>query len=250
MKKPQPFSIAEAKDRNLIGHMLAQARIAAGMSLAELSRALAPYGLEITKSGLSRWERGERMPTPYQMMALCRVLSIRNPLEMYAEDLNDAGLRRLAAYRDELVASGQYRTDVIEFADIRLYDVAVSAGTGSFLDSDDYTLLHVPAASVPAGTDYALRVSGRSMEPVFQDGQLVWVQETQTLRPGEIGIFSLDGESLMKLYEEREPEETEEYLDAENVLHKQSVLISFNAAFAPRVIRPDSYFRILGRVLR
>ena len=246
------FRIDEARERNLIGRMLADARAAAGLSLTELAGMLAPYGLAITKSGLSRWERGERTPTAYQMLALCRVLRIRNPLDMYAEDLNDAGLRLLAAYRDRLAASGRYRPDTIELVDVRLYDVAVSAGTGSFLDSADYELLRVPAATVPAGTDYALRVSGSSMEPVYRDGQLVWVQEAERLRPGEVGVFSLDGESFLKLYQERDPDEAdaEAYIDAENVLHRQPVLISFNPAYAPRVVRPDNYFRVLGRVLR
>ena len=252
MRKTEPvFSITAARDRNILGKMLTEARAAAGLSLDELSRALEPYGLSITKSGLSRWERGDRTPTVYQMMALCRVLDIRNPLEMYAEELNDAGLRKLAAYRDQLVASGRYAPDTIAYAEIRLYDVAVSAGPGSFLDSGSYEMIRVPAAAVPEGTDFALRVSGRSMEPVYQDGQIVWVRETQILRPGEVGIFSLDGESLMKLYQEKTPDPAgaEEYIDAEGVLHRQPVLISFNPAFPPRVIRPDSYFRILGRVL-
>lgn len=243
------FSIIDAKGKNLIGEMLSDARAAAGLSLVEVCHALAAYDLTITKSGLSRWERGERTPSAYQMMALCGVLDIPNPLDIYTDELNEAGLRKVSAFRNALIASGQYSAARVDYIDIRLYNVAVSAGTGSFLDSDDYELLRVPETAVPVGTDYALRVGGHSMEPVYQDGQIIWVHETETIRPGEVGIFSVDGESLVKLYRERIPEDTEIYIDAENVLHMQPVLVSFNPAFEPRVISPDSYFKVLGRVI-
>ncbi len=226
--KPR-LRIDEAKAQNLIGHLLSDAREAAGLSLTELSQALEPHGLTITKSGLSRWENGDRSPSAYQMLALSRVLSIRNPLDMYVD------LPEPVSFAD--------------YVEVRLFRVAVSAGPGSFLDGDDYELLRVPRASVPAGTDYALRIGGNSMEPVYRDGQIVWVRAAETLRPGEVGVFSLDGESLLKQYDERDPAEAEDYLDAENILHKQPVLVSFNPAYAPRPVRPGSYFRILGRVL-
>ncbi len=225
------FRIDEAKAGNLIGRLLEEARVTAGMSLTDLSRALSPYGLDISKSGLSRWENGDRTPSAYQMMALCEVLSIPNPLDMYAEE--------------ELPEPVSFA----EYVDVRLYRVAVSAGPGSFLDGDDFELLRVPRASVPSGTDYALRVSGNSMEPAYRDGQIVWVRAARSLRPGEVGVFSLDGESLLKQYDERVPEDAEDYLDAENILHRQPVLRSFNPAYAPRPVRPESYFQILGRVL-
>lgn len=244
-----PVSITAAKEHNLIGRLLAEARTAGGMTLGEVCRRLRMYDLHITVSGLSRWERGERTPTAYQMMALCQALDIPNPLGIYTEELNDAGLQKLLACRSALAASDEYRKERVRYIDIRLYDIAVSAGPGSFLDSDDYELLRVPDTAVPAGTDFALRVSGCSMEPVYQDGQILWVREVQTIRPGEVGIFSVDGESLVKLYQERIPEDTEAYLDAENVLHRQPVLISFHPDYAPRVIGPGSYFRVLGRVL-
>lgn len=255
-KKESPFRLAEAKERNIIGELLSGARREAGLSREGLSRALADYGLDISASGISKWEQGTRTPTAYHMLALCRVLRIHDPLEMYAEDLNAAGLRKLADYREDLIASGRYapvrpRGAEIEYLDVKLYNIAVSAGTGSFLDGEDYELLHVPRDTVPAGTDFALRVSGNSMEPVYQNGQIVWVRETETIRPGEVGIFVCDGDSYMKLYEEREPDSSviEEFTDSYGRVRPQPVLISYNEAYAPRAILPTSFFRVVGRVL-
>ena len=256
MGKTEYFQISDAREKNVIGEMLSAARRDAKLTRSGLSEALAKHGLEISASGISKWEQGTRTPTAYHMMALCRVLHIHNPLEMYAADLNSAGLRKLADYRDDLVASGRYapvkpRSAEIEYLDVKLYNIAVSAGTGSFLDGEDYELLRVPRDTVPAGTDFALRVSGDSMEPVYQNGQIVWVRETETIRPGEVGIFIHDGDSFMKLYGEREPDGAmrEEFTDSYGQVRPQPVLVSYNKAYAPRVILPTSFFKVVGKVL-
>lgn len=255
-KMEQSFQITDAKEKNIVGEMLIEARRSAKLTRDGLSKALAKHGLEISASGISKWEQGTRTPTVYHMMALCQVLHIHNPLEMYADDLNSAGLKKLADYRDDLAASGKYapvkpRNAEIEYLDVKLYNIAVSAGTGSFLDGEDYEMLRVPKDTVPMGTDFALRVSGNSMEPVYQNGQIVWVRETETIRPGEVGIFIHDGDSLMKLYEEREPDEgvIEEFTDSYGQVRPQTLLVSYNEAYAPRVILPTSFFKVVGRVL-
>ena len=254
--KEQPFSIDGAREKNLIGWLLGDARRAAGLSRERLCAALSAYGLDISPYGISKWEQGARTPNAYQLMALCRALSVRNPLELYAEELDAAGLRKLAEYRDDLIASGRYapkrpRAAEIEYVELKLYDIAASAGTGSFLDSGDYELLRVPRDTVPAGTDCAIRVSGSSMEPVYRDGQIVWVRQTETIRPGEVGIFVQDGESFIKLYEERMPEasEIEDFTDSYGAVRMQPVLVSYNKKYAPRAVPAASYLKVVGRVL-
>jgi SOS-response transcriptional repressor LexA len=48
--------------------------------------------------------------------------------------------------------------------------------------------------------DYALRISGNSMEPRYRDGDILLVQETDTLEFGELGIFILDGSGFFKVF--------------------------------------------------
>ena len=42
-------------------------------------------------------------------------------------------------------------------------------------------MVSFPEKSVPKGADFGVRVSGDSMEPVYHDGQIVWVEECETV---------------------------------------------------------------------
>ena len=78
-----------------------------------------------------------------------------------------------------------------------LYSLAVSAGTGQFLDGESYEMQPV-GPEVPEEANFGVRVAGDSMEPRFHDGQTVWVHQQPTLTPGEIGVFLYDGSAYLK----------------------------------------------------
>jgi len=80
---------------------------------------------------------------------------------------------------------------------LRLYNLPVSAGTGNFLDDSSYEEIEAPSY-VPVAVDFALRVSGDSMEPLIRDGQVIWVREQEILDSGEIGIFAYSGDVYCK----------------------------------------------------
>lgn len=245
--------MAAARAENLVGERIARARREKGLSLESLSVRLEKYGLSISYKGLSKWERGETVPNAYQLMAVCQALGIRDLLEAEPE-LNAAGRRKLADYRDDLIASGRYAPVPVRpepvYVDMPVYYLPVSAGTGTFLDGEACEMIGFPADSVPSGAEFGLRVSGDSMEPVYHDGQIVWVQACDTLRVGEVGIFTCGGEGYIKAYAEREPEDAEAFADAYGRVRRQPVLISYNRKYAPRPVSPEETFRIVGRVLR
>lgn len=97
----------------------------------------------------------------------------------------------------------------------------------------------------------AVPVDGDSMEPLYQDGQLAWIQKTMDLNVGDVGLFVVDGHGYIKTYDEKEPGEDvfEDYLDSDGVLHPQIVLISQNQEYMPKVITPNMSFSVIGRVL-
>lgn len=68
------------------------------------------------------------------------------------------------------------------------------------------------------------------MEPVYHDGQIVWVKKTDTLQSGEVGVFL-----CKKVYDQQEPaeKELEEYVDSYGLLHPQVVLVSYNEKYEP-----------------
>lgn len=83
---------------------------------------------------------------------------------------------------------------------INCYDLAVSAGPGEpWADDAGYkTRVEIPTEQVPENAHYCVRVNGNSMEPTYKDGDILFVQQDEMVRPGEIGIFYLNGEGYVK----------------------------------------------------
>ena len=262
------YNGAKEYDENIIGRRLTAARKACGMKLQDVSEGLKTYGISISDKGISKWEHGSSVPNAYQLLSLCFLLDIEDMHELCGQSLsplNAEGLRKLHEYREDLIATGLYRPssaaqndadNIVPFGsaqvEIPVSQLPASAGTGLFLDDDMFETQSFPASAVPAGTDFALYVSGDSMEPVFRDRQLVWVQLCSRVREGEVGVFVCDGEGFIKEYHEHMPadDEAADFTDSNGIVHPQTVLLSYNEAYAPRVIGAAADFRVVGRVLR
>lgn len=93
-----------------------------------------------------------------------------------------------------------YSLDTATVRKIRLYDTPASAGTGSYLFGDDYTEISIYSNSKTEGADFAVRVYGDSMMPKYENGDILLVEGADEIANGEIGIFSLNGESYFKKY--------------------------------------------------
>lgn len=77
----------------------------------------------------------------------------------------------------------------------------VSAGTGIFLEDDAaWEEISVPDTPEARKADFALRISGDSMEPIYHDGDIVLVEQTEVLHVGEIGIFFVNGNGYIKKF--------------------------------------------------
>lgn len=114
---------------------------------------------------------------------------------------------------------------------IELYDLPVSAGIGEFLsDSTHVEDISIPDDPRTAEADYALRISGDSMEPKYRSGDILLVQTTDTVEEGELGIFVLDGAGYFKKY-------------------GGDHLISLNPKYAPIPLRDFSDVACFGRVV-
>lgn len=75
---------------------------------------------------------------------------------------------------------------------------AVSAGTGAYLVDNHSEMLELPKTYLSEQADFVIEVSGNSMEPIYQDGELVLVKEQPEINVGDIGIFVMDNEAYMK----------------------------------------------------
>ena len=83
---------------------------------------------------------------------------------------------------------------------IPLYDLPVSAGIGEYLDGEAAESVSITVSESTAAADFALRISGNSMEPKYRDGDVLLVQNSEGVEVGEAGIFILDGSGYFKIY--------------------------------------------------
>ena len=256
----QGYNAAEEKENNVIGARISEARKKRGMTLADISATLEGLGVKVSRSAASKWETGETVPSAYQLVALFNALGFEDRIsffmDSYAPALNDDGLRKVEEYKADLIASGKYRpapkiSCVIRYIDMPVSNLAVSAGTGAFLDEGSFEIVSFPEDKVPEGADFGIRVSGDSMEPVYHDGQIVWVQECEQVGIGQVGVFIYDNEGYLKVYNEQEPDAdvAEEFTDSYGTVHPQPVMESYNPKYDPRVVRPSAVFQVVGRVL-
>lgn len=256
------YNAAKEHEENYVGKKIAEARKKKGLSLNAFSEFLNDYGLAIQRQGLGKWELGIAVPNAYQLLAVCHALEIEDGIAYFTghpakvQVLNDVGLQKLADYKQDLIASGRYKPKAVVRTQIKYIDKPVStlpasAGTGAFLDDNNFEMVSFSDNSVPANADFGVRVSGDSMEPEYHDGQIVWVQACSSLNPGDVGLFMYDGNGYIKVYEEQESDESirESFTGSDGTLHMQPVLISYNKAYEPKVVSPELSFQIAGRIL-
>ena len=82
---------------------------------------------------------------------------------------------------------------------LREFLTPAAAGYASPVLNEDYTLIQ-RTPDVPRDADYAVRISGDSMEPYIADGARVYVSRTNALADGDVGIFFVDGDMKCKQF--------------------------------------------------
>ena len=115
---------------------------------------------------------------------------------------------------------------------IRLYDFPLSAGLGNDIDEsvpyDDYY-------TDEQTCDFALKVSGDSMEPDIPNGSVILIKKCESVNAGDIGAFFYDGEAFCKrlIYE-----------------NNNSYLQSINIKYSPIKISAERTFKVYGKVIK
>lgn len=83
---------------------------------------------------------------------------------------------------------------------VDICSLPASAGTGVYLDDSSTEPLQIVHTDLAERANYAVRVSGDSMEPRFFDGDIVLVETCPSVEEGEIGVFIVNGEGYIKQY--------------------------------------------------
>ena len=172
---------------------------------------------------MSNWEAGRSRPDINIIPALCDLLDISisaffgvpsRPGELTAHEQ-----RHMNSYR-LLDASNQ---ELIDAMMITMQDQAerelrrrcergfertfknaqlTAAGTGNPLeDSRHGHYVYVRSDRNACRADEIITVTGNSMEPTFHDGDDLFIEHTESIEPGEIGIFIANGDGFVKEYQ-------------------------------------------------
>ena len=116
---------------------------------------------------------------------------------------------------------------------VPVYD-PISCGTGKWVDEQPIDYLGVPDTMISKACHYfANPAYGDSMEPRILDGDYIVFEQTESIDPGCIGAFSLNGEYFCKRFKK---------------LPDGSMwLFSENPRYDPIPIQRDDDFRVLGK---
>lgn len=230
-----------------ISQQLKAARKSAGLTQRDVYE-----WLGIGQSTFSAWETGQSEPPIGIFLKLCQKYGIRDIVGYFIPEAALSGgdspidpdfLNKLLSLSPrgreavenclnfEYRLSGRKRIPFPAPRQIPLYTQTATAGRGSFLDNTDAELTELNA---PEDADFAIRISGDSMEPMISDGQIVFVRRQQELNSGEIGIFLYGNESYCKLWENR---------------NGSPKLVSLNHRYPPILLKSSEDFRVCGKVL-
>ena len=228
-----------------IGDEIARLRKAKKVSQVEIARRLEDYDIHIKNAAVSCWEQGVSIPTSAQLLAVCEILGVQDIYEEFIgenpnnpfKNLNDEGIAKVYDYIDLLEKSGEYKKETAKILPIKprfmkISTLQTSAGTGNYLDDENFEVVEV-FEPVPKKADFGLYLDGDSMEPQFKDEQLVWIEKTEDLKSGDIGLFYLDGMTYFK-----------------KLVIKPSgtFLVSLNPKYKPMQVKEFNSFKIFGKL--
>ena len=227
------------------GARIRAAREAKGLTQLQLAEKIG----NISKNGLSLWENNKNRPDFDKLIKLCEILNIpadeilglkidteRPSIEEIERNrkiriLDEHGLEMVDFVVNKeyarVTANAKKKARILK---VDWYSIPASAGTGTFLDSETPEPLLVYESSEAEAADFALSISGDSMEPEFHDGDKVFVKEQKTVEEGDIGIFVVNGDAYIKQLGKK-------------------CLISLNSKYKPIQLHPDDSVYCCGKVL-
>ncbi len=141
--------------------------------------------------------------TPYEMEHLIKKY---RAIDEHGKEIVDAVLdiehqRCLKEIRDAKVRRNTEESTEIGAESVRYvvqqYTSPMSAGTGQLAGQEAPENIYLTKAP-PRGTSYIAPVSGDSMAPTYENGDLLFIHATPEIGMGQIGVFLMDGQQWVK----------------------------------------------------
>lgn len=117
------------------------------------------------------------------------------------DDFGRKAVRAVVAVEEERVTRARLQGQSLPAAQSNIVTIQrfvdpAAAGSPLWAESSS-EFVEYPANLVPEGTDFAVGISGRSMEPDYPDGCTVFVRRTQTIQDGDVILAWLEVEGGM-----------------------------------------------------
>lgn len=176
---------------------------------------------------ISNWERNKSQPLEKHLVKLSKVIPVaKEDLTTKVRDtivrdddeildkyyrldehgkravmgLIETELERMTEEKKSAKVYAMYEANTQELVEVDYYQEAAGMGLGQSVEAVRPSKLELPAEIIPEYTDFMITVVGDSMEPTYFSGDILFVQSTNVLNQGDIGVFSLGGEELVKEY--------------------------------------------------
>lgn len=172
--------------------------------------------LNTKKATISNYETGYRTPKQDDLFEIAHILNVsiddlfpkrhskKNDITTVYNQLTPPRQHNVLDYakhqlelqnntKDNIVDFNDYKDNKVNEASVYGY---VSAGTGEQIFDEPQFKVAVKG-DVPIH-DLALQVNGNSMEPMFHDKEVIFIEKTHEIKNGQIGVFIIDGEAYVK----------------------------------------------------
>ena len=183
-----------------LGSRLRKLREQRNMTQTELSQML---GMK-TYTTVSKWESDDNFPKGKDLKVLAEFFNVSSDylLGLEKEKTNKKSIESIYNQLDQ-----PRKTKVYNFAEYQLREQNkkpqinivirgyVSAGTGEWLEE---TIEEVPYEGAIPEHDFAVKVNGESMLPLFADGEIIFVKATSEARDGQIIICQVNSDAYVK----------------------------------------------------
>ena len=166
-------------------------------------------GIKMSKSHLSQYVNGKSSPDQHKLYLLAKTLNVSEAwllgYDVPKEDKKN-NIPSIETIYNQLEKPRQ--TKVYNFAEYQLREQNkrpkttieirgyVSAGTGEWLE--DEIVDEVSYEGVIPEHDFAVKVNGDSMLPLFEDGQVIFIKRTSDERDGQIIVCQVNNEAFVK----------------------------------------------------
>lgn len=196
-----------------IGRQIKTLRLRKGLTQKLLAKSIG-----VSEVSFGNWERGVSLPSIDYLIKIAMTLNVSldelvgHKTVSHLKSYDESRIEELTRKYLQLDKYGKKAVDSvcnIEYErvtskrsqkTIPLYTFAAAAGCAAPFSTEEHDLITLDDL-IPSGTDFAIRISGDSMEPIIKNDELVYVKRTQILEPGDIGVFSVDGGIYCKQYQ-------------------------------------------------